>query len=152
MKMSLNLCFVDCLLLTKESSRKCDWYSRWNFTGKNWYLPSWWISVADSFLVGGGSLCLHPPLMVVTLSGLNPGQALCLLPQSLSVHMCISLGSERHSSVDIIYGLQFSQLFYLLLRIDPYPWRESFDKDSDLGARAPRSFTFCSLSYCGNLF
>ena len=32
----------------------------------------WWVTIADSFLVRGGSSCLVPPLSTGTLSDLNP--------------------------------------------------------------------------------
>jgi hypothetical protein len=50
------------------------------------------LSVADSFLVRGGTQCLLSPLCAglhLETAELEPVEILCMLPQSLWVHMCI---------------------------------------------------------------
>lgn len=62
---------------------------------------------------------------------LEPGKALCMLPQSLCMHMCITLVVSRSSCfLGVNRHLWFTHSFCLLFSMDPEPWREGFGEDT----------------------
>ena len=85
--MPLSSFCVGYLLLDMRPALNCGLYTQWDSTGENSFFLWEQLPVGDSFWVCEGRLLVSvSPLSTGTSSGLD----LCMLPQSLWVHMCIS--------------------------------------------------------------
>lgn len=99
-----------------------------------------WISIADSFLVRGGTLCAHPSFWAGTPSGLNICRSSVCFPRSLWMHISIGpVVCEGHCPWSHPWPPTLTIFLPLLLH------RSLGSGASHLGLSTVKSLFLCSL-------
>lgn len=80
------------------------------------------------------------------VNSVNSVQALCMLPLSLWVHMCVGpVGSGRHCLLGVVPSLWLLRSFWFLFHLAPWALREGIWRRRPFRTEAPRCLSSCYL-------